>query len=56
MAIKLNLIDVLDKGIRRAPIRMYDVLRAVRLPADRAERIGQFFDRLVVDWELRRRT
>jgi hypothetical protein len=55
-AIKANLTDVLDKGIRRAPIRMYDVLRSIRLPADRAGRIGRFFDRLEVDWELRRRS
>ncbi len=53
-AIKANLGDVLDKGIRRAPIRMYDALRLIRLPADRAARIGAFFDGLVVDWELKR--
>lgn len=54
-AIKSNLTDVLDKGVRRAPIRMYDVLRAIRLPADRANQIGQFFEGLVVDWQLKRR-
>ncbi len=55
MAIKSNLTDVLDKGIRRAPIRMYDVLRAIRLPVDRGERIGRFFDAFVVEWQLRRK-
>lgn len=54
-AIQSNLTEVLDKGVRRAPIRMYNVLRAIRLPADRAERIGHFFDALVVDWQLRSR-
>jgi hypothetical protein len=54
-AIKANLTNVLDKGIRRAPIRMYDVLRAIRLPADRAESIGRFFDDLAIEWQLRRR-
>lgn len=54
-AIESNLAGVLDKGIRRAPIRMYDVLRAIRLPADRAEGIGRFFDSLVVEWQLRRK-
>lgn len=53
-AIKSNLGGILDKGVRRAPIRMYDVLRAIRLPADRAETIGRFFEALVVDWQLRR--
>lgn len=53
-AIGSSLTDVLDKGIRRAPIRMYDVLRAIRLPAGRAERIGKFFDSLAIDWQLRR--
>ena len=53
-SIRSNLTGVLDKGVRRAPIRMFDVLRAIRLPADRAERIGRFFDALVVDWQLRR--
>jgi hypothetical protein len=33
---------------------MYDVLRAIRLLADRAERIGRFFDDLIIDWQLRR--
>jgi len=55
-AIESGLHDVIDKGVRRAPIRMYDVLRAIRLPANRAERIGRFFDGLVVDWELRRKS
>lgn len=54
-AITSNLTDVLDKGIRRAPIRMYDVLRAIRLPADRAGTIGRFFDNLAIEWQLRRR-
>lgn len=54
-AITSNLTDVLDKGIRRAPIRMYDVLRAIRLPADRAGRIGRSFDNLAIEWQLRRR-
>lgn len=54
-AIGSKLTDVLDKGVRRAPIRMYDVLRAIRLPADRAERIGRFFDDLVIEWQIRRR-
>lgn len=40
-AIKSNLGDVLDKGVRRAPIRMYDVLRAIRLPADRMSFAGR---------------
>ena len=53
-AIDSNLGGVVDKGVRRAPIRMYDVMRAIRLPADRADRIGRFFDALVVDWHLRR--
>jgi hypothetical protein len=53
--IESGLHDVLDKGVRRAPIRMYDVLRAIRLPADRAERIGRFFDALLVEWQLRRK-
>jgi RES domain-containing protein len=53
-AINSNLGDVLDKGIRRAPIRMYDVLRAIRLPIDRAERIGRFFEELVIEWRIRR--
>jgi hypothetical protein len=53
-AIKANLTGVLDKGVRRAPIRMYDVLRVIRLPADRAERIGRFFDALAIEWQLRR--
>jgi hypothetical protein len=54
-AIKSNLTAVLDKGIRRAPIRMYNVLRAIRLPADRAELVGRFFDELVVRWQTRQR-
>ena len=53
-AIDSNLGGVVDKGVRRAPIRMYDVMRAIRLPADRADRIGRFFDALVVEWHLRR--
>lgn len=53
-AIAWGLHDVLDKGVRRAPIRMYDVLRAIRLPAEHAERIGRFFEALIVDWQLRR--
>jgi hypothetical protein len=52
--IKSTLGDVLDKGVRRAPIRMYDVLRTIRLPVDRAERIGRFFETLLVDWQIRR--
>jgi hypothetical protein len=54
-AIRSNLTGVVDKGVRRAPIRMYDVLRAIRLPADRAERIGRFFDDLAIEWQMRRR-
>lgn len=53
-AIGSNLTDVLDKGVRRAPIRMYNVLRAIRLPATTALVVGQFFDSLAVEWELRR--
>jgi len=44
-----------SKGVRPAPIRMYDVLRAIRLPAEHAERIGRFFDALPVEWQLRRK-
>jgi hypothetical protein len=54
IAIESNLTDVLDKGIRRAPIRMYDVLLAIRLPVDRAERIGRFFEGLLIEWQIRR--
>lgn len=53
-AIDSNLHNVLDKGIRRAPIRMYDVLRAIRLPAERADRIGKYFDQILVELRLRR--
>jgi hypothetical protein len=53
-AIRTNLVDVLDKGVHRAPIRMYDVMRAIRLPADRADRIGRSFEALIVEWQLRR--
>jgi hypothetical protein len=53
-AINSNLGDVLDKGIRRAPIRMFDVLRAIRLPVDRAEKIGRYFEELVIEWQIRR--
>ena len=34
---------------------MYDLLRAIRLPAEHAERIGRYFDALVVEWQLRRK-
>ncbi len=54
-AIASALVAVLDKGVRRAPIRLYDVLRAIRLPTDRADRIGRLFDGLAIDWRLRRR-
>lgn len=54
-AIQTKLGGVLDKGVRRAPIRMYDVLRAIRLPADQADRVGRFFDDLAVQWQLRRK-
>jgi hypothetical protein len=53
-AIESGLHNVLDKGVRRAPIRMYDVLRAIRLPPENAERISTFFDDLVVRWQLMR--
>ncbi len=53
-AIRSSLGAVLDKGVRRAPVRMFHLLRAIRLPAERAERIGRVFDALVVEWELRR--
>jgi len=54
-AITSNLSDVIDKGVRRAPVRMYDVLRAIRIPVARAEAISQIFDALVVEWERRRK-
>lgn len=54
-AIKSCLGNVLDKGVCRAPIRLYDVLRAIRLHADRARSIGRYFDALAVAWQLRRR-
>lgn len=49
-----SLRDVQDKGVRRAPVRLYDVLRAIRIPAERALTLGSFFERLTVEWELRR--